>query len=201
MVPLEVIQRERENVLAHNLSTDIYLTYCEYLKQKYNIGISSEEILKRRWDISHQYLCNRIDYKKNADVLLHKLKELGFILVLATVTTQVQLDIYEKINQNIISKADLLSTFDLILSKEHITHKKPHPEVYLKVLEYYHVSPDECLVFEDSLLGVEAAKEAGIEVVTVYDSYSDNDRDKINLITDYSIPEYEQFLSFLHKKK
>ena len=58
------------------------------------------------------------------------------------------------------------------------------------VEEQYHSSPLQCLVFEDSLHGVMAAKAAGMDVVNVYDKYSDKDRESINSLTDYKIDFY-----------
>ena len=54
-------------------------------------------------------------------------------------------------------------------------------------------------MFEDSYTGVLASKNAGIEVINIYDKYADLDRDKINLITDYSITNYRQFIDYLER--
>lgn len=78
---------------------------------------------------------------------------------------------------------------------ETVTNKKPNPEVYLTIMNYFKVKPSECLIFEDSYAGVLAANRAGIEVVNIYDVYSDIDRDKINAITDYSIKDYSEFIA------
>lgn len=59
------------------------------------------------------------------------------------------------------------------------------------------VSPNECLIFEDSYTGVLAGKNANIEIVNVYDKYADLDRSKIDMITDYSIMNYKEFIKYL----
>jgi hypothetical protein len=61
-------------------------------------------------------------------------------------------------------------------------------------MSHFNVKPEECLIFEDSYTGVLAANRAGIEVINVYDKYSDVDREKINEITDYSIQSYGEFI-------
>ena len=53
------------------------------------------------------------------------------------------------------------------------------------------------LAFEDSYVGVLANKDAGIEVVNVYDRYADKDRERINEIADYSIKDYTEFLKLI----
>ena len=91
----------RANILVQCKSGDIYLKYCNYLRRKYNASMSAEEVLALRWQISDNYIKKRINYKPNADVLLHLLKLKGFTLTLATTTTNLQLDAYRNVNQNI----------------------------------------------------------------------------------------------------
>lgn len=52
-----------------------------------------------------------------------------------------------------------------IYSSEHVPKPKPHPDVYLHALQSLSLSPDEVLVVEDSLTGVQAAKGAGCKVI------------------------------------
>ena len=196
-IELDIIQQERDTFLEQHQQDDIYLAYCNYLKQKYHFSVNEKEILALRWNISESYLKEQVDYKEQAEIVLKELKKRGKILALATVTTQLQLAIYEHINPHIRAKALLSETFDFILSKENLNYKKPHPEIYQKIQERFQVSEKECLVFEDSYLGVLAAKNAGMEVVNVYDRYADLERDKIEVIADYKITHYGEFLNYL----
>ena len=58
------------------------------------------------------------------------------------------------------------------LASEHVTKHKPDPEVYLKSAANLSLSPDQCIVFEDSFSGVSAAKNAGMKVVGVLSSHA-----------------------------
>lgn len=126
------------------------------------------------------------------------MKRLGFTLVLATMTTQVQLDIYSKRNQKMLSQMNIMEVFDFIIKKEDVVNKKPNPEIYNRICKHYNAPLNECLIFEDSYTGVLAGSNAGIEVVNIYDRYADLDRDKINQIADYSIVDYSEFLDLIH---
>lgn len=42
-------------------------------------------------------------------------------------------------------------------------------------------------MFEDSLMGIAAAKNAGMQAVAVYDRYSDGEREQINALADYQV--------------
>lgn len=198
-IDLDYIQSERDAFLHNNQDSDIYLTYCEYLISKYNLTISNpEELLKIRWNISGEVLEKEMDFKPNVVDLILRLKKLGFTLVLATMTTQVQLDIYSKKNKRMLGQMNIAEVFDLITKKEDVKNKKPDPEIYNKIMQYYNASPNECLIFEDSYTGVLASRNAGIEVVNIYDKYADLDREKINEVTDYSIQSYQEFIELVN---
>ena len=199
-IDLDSIQAERDSFLHSNQDSDIYLAYCEYLIKKYGFSIhNAEELLKRRWDTSGEILESDMDFKPDVPQLILRLKQLGFILILATMTTQVQLDIYSKKNKKMLEQMDISQVFDLITRKEDVKNKKPDPEIYKKIMQHYNANPDECLIFEDSYTGVLASKNAGIEVINIYDKYADLDRDKINAITDYSISNYREFIDYLER--
>lgn len=197
-VALPDIQAERDNFLHANQSSDIYVAYCDYLIKKYELSIqNAAKLFDIRWNISNEVLASEMDFKPNVVKLIQKLKQLGFTLTLATMTTQIQLDVYAHKNKKMIKQMNIEEVFDFITTKDNVKNKKPDPEIYNKILQHYKAKPEECLVFEDSYTGVLASKNAGVEVVNVYDKYADLDRDKINAITDYSIKNYREFISFL----
>ena len=61
------------------------------------------------------------------------------------------------------------------------------------------IKPEECLVIEDSLIGVEAAKNANIDVAVIYDKYSDNVREEINRLSDYQFSDYYELIREIKK--
>ena len=61
----------------------------------------------------------------------------------------------------------MLDCFELIVDGSEVTHGKPHPEAYEVTARKLGVPPDACVVFEDSHVGVEAAKRAGMFCVAV----------------------------------
>ena len=200
-IDLDTIQLERDSFLHSNQDSDIYVAYCEYLIKKYKFSIhNAEELLKIRWNKSGEVLEREMDFKLDVPELILRLRKLGFTLILATMTTQVQLDIYSKKNKKMLKQMDISKVFDLITRKEDVKNKKPDPEIYNIIMKHYNANASECLVFEDSYTGVLASKNAGIDVVNIYDKYADLDRDKINTITDYSILNYREFINYLDFK-
>jgi beta-phosphoglucomutase family hydrolase len=61
--------------------------------------------------------------------------------------------------------------FDIVISADDIINHKPHPETFLKCAELMGVNPQDCVVFEDGILGMSAASEAGMMLIDVNDYF------------------------------
>lgn len=62
--------------------------------------------------------------------------------------------------------------FDVLVGADDVSQNKPDPEIYLTALERLGMDARDCLAFEDSLPGVEAARAAGLDVVGIASSKS-----------------------------
>ncbi len=67
----------------------------------------------------------------------------------------------------ILDRARLRPYFRVVVSGDQVRSPKPHPEIYLKTADLLGAAPANCIVFEDSYVGVEAALAAGMRVVGV----------------------------------
>jgi HAD superfamily hydrolase (TIGR01509 family) len=61
----------------------------------------------------------------------------------------------------------ILPLFDTLVCAGEYTQGKPHPEPFLKAAEQLNVAPEDCLVFEDADLGIQAATAAGMQSIKV----------------------------------
>lgn len=68
---------------------------------------------------------------------------------------------------NALNYIGVTDSFDLILAGEDVINGKPDPEIYLNVLSFFNMKPEEALIFEDSEIGMEAAKRADISFIEV----------------------------------
>jgi len=198
-VDIDIAKQRDEKLKEYSKTEDAYLEYCGFLKEKYNSNMSKEEIKKLRYKIADNYLENIIDYKPNAEKLLKYLKEKGFVLVVASTTNDHTIEKYKKHNKNIINKANFEDIFTLIYSKGAVKELKPNPEIHYKILKELNVKPEQCLIIEDSLIGVEAANNANIEVAVMYDKYSDCSREEINKLSDYQFNDFNEMLDYIKK--
>lgn len=202
-IPLgnENIAKQRDDALKRfQNEPDSYLAYFDFLREKYQSHLTKEEMKTLRYQIADDYLKNKIDYKPNAEKVLKYLKQSGYTLAIASTTARHCIEIYQTQNKNIINKANLNDMFSLILTKDDVTAKKPSPEVHEKIMEVLNVTKEQCLIVEDALIGVEAAKNAGIEVVAMYDQYANGDREQINTLADYSFQNFNEMLEQIEKE-
>jgi beta-phosphoglucomutase family hydrolase len=67
----------------------------------------------------------------------------------------------------IVDALKLRPYFDYLVSGDHVAHPKPNPEIYLKAARKLRLPPEQCVAFEDSFVGIEAAKNAGMKCVGI----------------------------------
>ncbi len=192
------VQAQRDAKLREfKASVSPYKDYCAFMGKKYGSSLSADELLRLRYEIADELVANAVDYKPYADVFLKKLKVLGYTMIIASTTLRSNLDVYLTRNQNIIVKAPLDSIFDKMYTREDAKEMKPSPEIYNRVLKELKARADECIIFEDSLIGVEAANAAGIDVIAMYDEHSSGDREEINRLSTAYFESYKELMEKL----
>lgn len=71
--------------------------------------------------------------------------------------------------EELVSMLDYNQHFQIIVTRDDVANAKPHPEMFLKIADYFQVSPENVLVVEDSKYGTKAAKDAGMNRVLIQD--------------------------------
>lgn len=79
----------------------------------------------------------------------------------------------------ILERIGLADYFDAISDGTNITNSKPDPEVFLKAVQFLGLQPEDCLVVEDAVSGVDAAHAGGMKAAVVGDAASKNYGDYI----------------------
>lgn len=88
----------------------------------------------------------------------------------------------------LVDRMDVRSSLQLILSAEDYSRSKPDPECYLLAAQKLNVPPEQCIVFEDSIPGLRAAKSSGAKVIAITKNASD--LDTVQKIADMCIQDY-----------
>jgi HAD superfamily hydrolase (TIGR01509 family) len=80
--------------------------------------------------------------------------------------------------------------FKVVLHARNVSAGKPHPEIYLKVADGLGLPVKDCLIFEDSPVGVEAARRAGSSAIVVTTTHNEDEfkdfPNVLKFITDYT---------------
>ena len=73
----------------------------------------------------------------------------------------------------LLDRAGLRGDFRIVLNGHQVSHPKPHPEIYLRAASLLGTAPANCIVFEDSHAGVQAARASGARVAGLLTTYGD----------------------------
>jgi beta-phosphoglucomutase family hydrolase len=93
--------------------------------------------------------------------------------------------------QRLLGELGLRERFDVVVAADDVRWGKPNPEVYLRAAEGLGLRTAECLVFEDALVGVHAARNAGMRVIGVTTAHTG--RELIEAGAERAIANFEGF--------
>ena len=83
--------------------------------------------------------------------------------------------------ETVINIIGLSDYFDAITAAEDVSNGKPDPEVFLKASKKIGIAPENCIVFEDAHVGIQAAIAAGMKVVAVATTHEIDQLSKAHL--------------------
>lgn len=162
----------RDKFLGECKSDNPYYDYVVCLKKKYNIECDIEDLIEYRKTVCYEAL-NTLKLKPYAYELLTLLKSLGYKLCLATCGAKDSLAriLYQIEETKVLGD----NIFDIILKQGDIINLKPAPDIHLKLKELIGFDNEEAVVIEDSLVGLEAARNAGLDCIIVKEEYHQNE--------------------------
>jgi beta-phosphoglucomutase family hydrolase len=129
-----------------------------------------------------QYFDELVDLKgielfANTELLLSHLQSNNIPLALATSSRQRKM-------RRIMNDTGLAYFFQTIVTGEEIVHGKPAPDIFLLAAKRLSIEPSSCIVVEDAINGVIAAKAAGMKCIAVTNTHPHHDLSMADLIID-----------------
>lgn len=153
------------------------------LKMVFNRRLSPEEVKKygeEKESLYRELYAEDIETIPGLLEFLKLLKKKKIKTAVASAAPPVNVDF-------VLNKTGIREFFNVVLNAEDVKKGKPDPEIYLKTAHNLACSPRSCLVFEDSIPGLQAAKNAGMKVIALTTTYPPAElRDADLIINDFT---------------
>ena len=148
-----------------NLTAERYRECFGYRYDRFmqEMGVTDKTIADSIKELKKQYYPEYFDCLKPNTTLINLIagiKKMGGKTAIASTARKENL-------MNVISYLGIAHHFDLIFAGVDVKKGKPEPEIYLKSMAALGVTPDETFIFEDSQVGIDAAKASGASYMIV----------------------------------
>jgi HAD superfamily hydrolase (TIGR01509 family) len=139
-----------------------YRIAVEFYKNAFPISASVEELMRRRGEIATEFFAERVGLFPSAKRTLEQLSEMKLPLAIATSSLRASAHPF-------LDRTGIRNLFSVVVTGDEVERGKPHPDIYLQTANKLGISPEACLVIEDALPGVAAAKAANMRVAAIPD--------------------------------
>jgi len=140
-----------------------YPLAIEFYKNAFNLSDPSEEMMRRRGEIATEFFVNRIGLFPATRHVLEELRQMKLRLAVATSSISASA-------RPFLERHQLTEFFEVIITGDEVQRGKPAPDIYLRVAEELSLAANRCLVVEDALPGIAAAKAANMRVAAIPDT-------------------------------
>lgn len=138
------------------------LDYTIPLMEKYDFDFDKYRALQR--EKYRQVLESTPVFEKTIE-LLKEIHRKGLLIALCTSSNRAD-------SEKILEGIGIKKLFTELVTKEDYSKSKPDPEPYLLTAQRLGVKPEECLVIEDSEMGLKSALSAGMQCIVIYNEYT-----------------------------
>jgi HAD superfamily hydrolase (TIGR01509 family) len=147
-----------QNVLGVN-----YRLAIEFYKKVFGLPASTEEMMRRRGEIATDFFAKQIDLFPSAKSVIEELCQMKLRLAVGTSSVSASA-------RPFLDRHGLTDFFEVVVTGEEVERGKPCPDIYLRAADKLRIATDACLVVEDALSGIAAAKAAKMRVAAIPDT-------------------------------
>lgn len=159
----------------------------EYMKERYGLTETVEEIRDGMNAIAERAYANTAQFKAGAAEFLDLLKDEGIPMAIATSTDHHCI----KAAMDRLGYSDYFVT---MLSAADVGAPKSEPKIFREAIEALGSEPSETWVFEDGYYAMQTVKPLGMKILGIYDAQSHGDQEDIKDISDVYIKEFTELL-------
>jgi len=134
--------------------------------EKYDFTLDLARDKARTYELYGQIVAGKLHPLPGVHEFIEKARNRALKLAVASAADRVKVDI------NLREMGLSRDTFDAVVTGSDVTHKKPDPEIFLTAAARMGVEAANCLVCEDAVNGVLAAKAAGMRCLGITTSFS-----------------------------
>lgn len=139
--------------------------YIGGVAERQGVKVDIEKVKARTYQIYEQIVKGKLSPLPGSMEFISRCRKRGFRIALATSADRVKMEV------NLREIGLPSETFQAIVTGLDVEHKKPFPDIYLMAAAKIGLDPLECLVVEDALSGIKAARAAGCKCLAVTSSF------------------------------
>jgi HAD superfamily hydrolase (TIGR01509 family) len=132
-------------------------------KYGYNLDVNLAKV--RTYTIYGEMVKGKLQTLNGVKAFVASCRNKGIKMAVASSADRMKVDI------NLNEMGFDTNPFDAVISGSEITNKKPDPEIFIKAASKLGLNPEECLVIEDAINGIQAAKAAGCKCLALTTSF------------------------------
>jgi HAD superfamily hydrolase (TIGR01509 family) len=152
--------------------------YIGGVAEKYQFPLDVPQAKKRTYEIYLDLVPTKLEAFPGVHALVNACRQAGLRVAVASGTDRIKaLAGLQKIGlpENV---------WDTVVSGEQVKHNKPAPDIFLSTAQKLDVAPSDCVVLEDSVNGIRAAKEAGMRCVAVAQTFPASRLQEADIVRD-----------------
>jgi beta-phosphoglucomutase len=139
--------------------------YIGGVAEKYGKKVDIEKVKARTYEIYEEIIKGNLRPLPGASDFVKSCRDRGFKIAVATSTDEIKM----RANLKEIGIPDIM--FHATVNGLEVQNRKPSPDIYLAAAGKIGLKPEECLVIEDAVSGIEAAKSAGCRCLALTTSF------------------------------
>lgn len=143
--------------------------YLGGVAEKYDFPIEIEQAKKRTYDIYLEIIKGSLQPLPGVHEYIDKCRRMGKKMAVASSADR------RKVMGNLKEIGLAEDVFDAVIVGEDVEHKKPAPDIFLKAAAGLKLAAKDCLVVEDAVSGVKAAKASGARCLALTSSFTRED--------------------------
>jgi len=142
-----------------------FIQTAQYFRDRFGLSDSVEGIMREWTDMVSWHYSHDVRLKPGAYAMVQGMKRHGIPVGLGTSNS------YE-LAERVLSLNGIWDCFDAVVTGDMHLMGKPFPDIYLRTAQLLDLPPQACVVVEDTITGVQAAKRAGMTALAIYDEDS-----------------------------